>query len=511
MFIQTAVALALVAAPDVDFQGGLTSEAAGGITPQVPGAAAGGAVSIEAIPSVGVRIFNPNNDFSIVYNPRIFYRRFLEGDVQLDAPLILHGAGLNYSRRFSRRWRMAFESTFSAGEVDFQDAASAIAPGGGSVGRQPPAAQVLSSLTAGGSLSVTGELTRRTTWTNAVNGSYSTPLGDIEVDNDGNALVGVLPETAVVGYDSSVAYRLNRRHSFGFNIGYTLTTFQATDETGNPSDDLPQQAFHSTTASLQYAWLFDRDSSVLVGAGAQLAIGDADAAAGVVGDGETDFIPLPIATLGLSWVPINTRDVSVSNVITAAIEGSADPTQGTFQPRLSVSVDFQINVPRDLTIGLVGTLSMPLEAPPAGQAVNVAGGAGDSQVDVSLPITYRFTDEISASVGARFGYFFTQFGVGTVDDGGDPVEDMMLDNTITAEGFLSLSVTFSTLSGETRSLAGTVGGAGGRTGGLTTPGLDSLLAPDGGEVGAPSTPAPPPSSTPSSTSPPPPPPPPGAR
>ncbi len=474
MFTSSLVTLALIAAPNVDFDGGVSTTVAGGTSPVQPGVDTGSSqtVSVEVIPSVGLRIGDEGLVFGLSYSPRLFYRTFL-GDIEIDAlnePLVLHRVAMNYDHTLSRIWSVSLTSELAVGEVDFQVAPGTIGgafnpttgdtPGGvtgsptdetgGALG-QAPAAQALSSLTVSGAFSLTGRLTRQVVWVNDVQLSYNRPIGDSETqeDEDGNqvAVIGQLPESVNVTYTTGIDYILDQKNTLELRTSYTANFFEALAELDTSTTAVNRsQTFHSVSVTAGYSYDFARDSTFNASAGFQLAFGQAD----FVGSGEaeeasTDVIPLPTASLGLSWVPVNQRDFTVSNNLTVGVLGTVDPFLGTFQPRLTSGLGFQLGFPPRLSVGLRGSFAMPLAAPEVGQGVTFARqfAAGDSQVNVTLPVDYQFSESVSAGVGGRLVYLFTRFGVPTdpsVEDPGSEVGD-----SIIFEVYATLSFTLSTL------------------------------------------------------------------
>ena len=446
----------LVAVPSVDVQAGLSTQASAGVTPVVPGAPPTESMSAQVRPDLGIVFQETGVSVALTYAPRIFYRGFL-GDVDvepLNRPLFLHEVGLAYSQVLAKSWRLGLSASMEAGEVDFQAATATFTSPTGQdnqptgAGGQSPNAQAITALTVSGGLSLEADLGRRTQWATTVGGTYTRPLGDVEVQTDdfGNPITEVaqLPEALGIEVLSAISYRMSRQHSFNFGLTGSYNTFDAVTaaEMGMAATS-QSQTFQSAGVSLGYGLNFGRSSAFNVDVGAQLATGQGQEADGT--QTTLDPIPLPTAAIRLSWLPLNRRSVSLNNVLGVQVAGGIDPVFGTFQPRLTGVLSFEFGLPPDLSIGLIGTYSMPLAEPDTGQGVVVdaAAGAGDSQLDLELPITYRFTRYISGSIGARFSYFFTTFGLDATDM--MMMDAAVLDSSLTAEGFISLTFTISTV------------------------------------------------------------------
>ena len=462
MLTEYLVAVALVAVPDVNLTAAFSTQASGGYTPVQPGTPSGQAFSVEVTPDLSLRLSDARYDMAISYTPRIFYRGFL-GDTEitpLNRPLFMHTAGFIYDHRLSEGWRLQMTANFEAGEVDFQSTAagdpSAPLPTGPTPGGQTAAAQALTSLTLRGGINLTGQISRKVSWGNDVTVSYTAPLGDIQTAEEGEGevtVIGQLPESLDFTYSTSFSYAFNREHSVNVGAGYGFNMFEALTEAATEGAPMLSEAdrsqfFHSVNLTLGYGWNFARNSNLAISAGAQLAIGQADITDEM---GQTssnnDLIPLPTAQIGLTWLPINQRSLTVSNNLTVGVAGSVDPVFGTFQPRLTSALAFSLGFPPDLTIGVNGSFSTPLAPPETGQGVTFATGfgAGDSQLDLSIPVTYQFTRNVAGSIGVQMSHFFTRFGVRAVEmpmEGEDVFDP--LGSSTTYEVFVALSFSLST-------------------------------------------------------------------
>ena len=465
------IVVALAAAPDVDLEAALTTQTSAGITPVQPGTPSGQAIAVEVNPNLAVQIADTRYTLAISYTPRIFYRGFL-GDTDitpLNRPLFMHTAGIAYTHTLSESWSLSLTFNGEAGEVDFQSA-SAADPGSTTTaaptaGRQTAAAQALTALNLTGALSLSGRVARSVTWGNNVGIRYTTPLGDLQTAETGEmtevTVVGQLPESLNIDYNTSLSYAFNRKHSVNLGGTFSANFFEALaaastdggDGGGQLTEGNRTQTFQSVGLTLGYGYNFARNSSLTLSAGAQLAFGQADFTPGDDGtegaETRTDLIPLPTASLGFTWLPVNQRSITVSNNLTVGIAGSVDPVFGTFQSRLSSALSFQVAFPPRLSIGVQGSLSTPLAPPEEDQGVTFAAGfgAGDSQLDLSVPVTYQFSRTISGGIGFRLSHFFTRFGVRSTQVAPDMGEEDTfdpLDSSTTYEVFVSLSFALST-------------------------------------------------------------------
>ena len=253
------------------------------------------------------------------------------------------------------------------------------------------------------------------------------------------SLVGQLPEQLALGFGSQMAYAFARGQTLSFGADFSSTWFDAVelvDDGTDPGSDPITQSFQTIGVNVGYGWNFARNSDLQLTVGAQVAFGDTDAALAdpTAGDNDTDIIPLPTGSFVLNWFPVMQREIVVGNRIEATVLGSPDPTLGTFQPRLNAGLGFELSFPPKTSLQILGSLSMPLAPPPDGQiGLNVGLGAGDSQVDVTIPLTYRFSDSIVGSIGGRFTYFFNRFGADPAEGEAAPP----IDDSLVAEGFIA--------------------------------------------------------------------------
>ncbi|MEO1339407.1 MAG: hypothetical protein AAFV29_27455, partial [Myxococcota bacterium] len=322
-------------------------------------------------PNFVLSIADTTYDFSASYTPRLFYRGFLEDtDIPpLERPLLAHGFGLSLGKAFSEDWRASITVDAQVGETDFQAAAAQVGPDdtpptgveGDPVG-QTGNAQAISAMSLAGSIGVSGVLTRRLTWSNAVTASYIRPLGDSEAGADGAAAVAVQPESIDLGYNTTFGYRLARQHTLTIGAAYGFTLFEplAAEGGGMMTAEAESQTVHSINLQLGYGWSFARNSNLSIAAGAQLALGQFGDPAMVGGTESNELLPLPTATIVLNWLPVNERSLTISNNLSAQVEGSVDRFIGTFQPRLTTTTGFQVAFPPRLTFDLTSSLSIPL-------------------------------------------------------------------------------------------------------------------------------------------------------
>lgn len=452
---------ALWAAPTVGFQAGLVATGAGGLTPVQPGETATEAFSVEVIPSAGMVVTGGQTNFGILYSPRIFYRGFLgdpAGQVPLDRPLLQHNGSITFDQPLTRTWNLNVTGSASVGEVDFQNAA--FLGGDGDDGNAAPGqvdgptpvvnAQAVEALNVSGGIGVSGALSTRWNWSNAVAGNYTRPISDESSD----AQVGLVPEQGVGSYITQFAYAISREHRITFGGNYSYSVFNTEPLTGDVAMAETQlSAVHAGALQVGYGWNFARNSNLSFSGGLQLAYVQSTVTAD---DGtevtERTLEELPTVNISFSWLPINERKVRVSNRFAASIDGFQDPIVGVYQSRLNLQLDFQLDFPPDLTVGLSGSLTMPLTEP-SGQARQDDDtgddtqlfAAGNSQVSVSIPITYRFTDNLSGTIGAQFGYLFDLFAPDRPPLTDPTVDDDGVDGSINAQLFVTLAFNLSTL------------------------------------------------------------------
>ena len=463
MLIEALAGLALVAAPQPAFEAGVTTAAQGGLTPVQPGQESLAAVSLEVTPTLTIMVSDTSYDLAIGYTPRIFYRGFLEDSGQfgtVNRPLFLHTANISYSRLISRRWRLTLSSTGQLGEVDFQAAPGVVGaainpnadidtpvnPGDPSNDQGGPLANVstalvLRTITIFGAINIDGQMSARLTWSNMFSANYISPLGDATVGIGSETLpeVGTLPESYALGYSGGIAYSFNREHSINGTASYLFNSFEATTIDGSATND---QTFHSFNLALGYGYDFGRSSRFAINAGAQVVIGNARLNAADVGNSDLtdDQFVLPTAQLELTWVPIQRRSFNVSNNVAVGVLGSPDPSQGGFQPRLTGVLGFTIGLPgEDTTVALLGSIMTPIQEPQDGAGFILSElGIGDSQVEVSIPVTVQVTRHLITTFGARAAYMWTRFQPTTLNF------TQALDESVIAEAFVSMSLNYNT-------------------------------------------------------------------
>jgi hypothetical protein len=342
-------------------------------------------VAMAVIPVAGLDAQRDNYQLSLLYRPRIYWR--FPNPVDFTRPLLLHQGVLTHRWSLSRRTTWTNQLDGSIGEIDYTLASAVFDP------TQPtvPDESVTKLVRLNAATGIGHRLTTRASTGFTLSGSYSAPL---DRDDDPDYLTSL--DGVVEPY---YTYQFTSRDSGTLAAGAAYAWFQ------------DESSYFVVTPSLAWGHNFSRRTAGTLGAGvAYLQVLETSEDSGGPTPGEVDFTPT--ADASIKSRVLGERGMYVDAGAAAEYRWFFDPVVGRPVQRAGGGLFSQVNLPPDWTAGAAVAFFTTVgqsEFEPV-QEVGVVR-RDETMLRIDAPVTYR----ISRLVGLEFGVRSTLRGPPVAD------------------------------------------------------------------------------------------------
>lgn len=360
----------LAAAPETELAVGIRSENRAGLASITPGADPSGVADFILTPSLALAFYAPTGGLRFFYRPRLFQRVPLSAGFK---PLAFHQMEAIFDWRMTERWSLGLSVRGGIGAVNYTYLPSAFQAGNpDSLQDQPVADETVSFGNVTAAVSNDIRLGPTTRLRFGANGQYS------EATGGGVSMSTTIPRQVRGTVAAGFTFTPNGRDGLDILAGGDVASYL----------DLPGSDVGFLNLRVGWIRTVSRRTQCSAHVGAIALFSPRNKSGAPAGD------------LGCSFGLVRMPELRGTLQVQLGVQGYADPVIQDVTPRAVASLGLAFQLPPDWNIGLVGSFYTPIAGP--------RPGAGSSQfftetlLEGRLPITYRFSTELSVEFGGRF-------------------------------------------------------------------------------------------------------------
>ncbi len=345
-----------------------------GVVPETSLMDSEASVAMAVIPVAGLDARRQNYQLAILYRPRIYWR--FPNPVNFTRPLLLHQGVLTHRLALSRRTSWTNQLDGSIGEIDYTLASAVFDP------TQPtvPDESITKLVRVNAATGIGHSLTTRASTGFTLSGSYSAPLNRSEDPDYLTSLDGEI--------EPYYTYQFGTRDSGTLACAAGYAWFQ------------DESSFFAVTPSLTWGHDFSRQTAGALGAGLAylqvLESSDPDGPA----PGDTDVTPT--AEASIKSRVLGERGMKVDAGVAAEYRWFFDPVLGRPVQRAGGGVFTQVNLPPDWTAGAAvsffTTVGQDKFEPTEEEGIV---RRDETILRIDAPVTYRITRLLGLEFGVR--------------------------------------------------------------------------------------------------------------